>query len=123
MKDYLYKELTYQIIGAAMEVHKILGSGFLESVYEEAFVVELKNQNIPFEQQKKFVVDYKGVNIKESIGDLVVDGKVIVELKAIKQIGDIERAQLLNYLNVTKLKLGLLMNFGGKSLEYERIIK
>jgi len=120
---YLYKDLTYRIIGAAMEVHKELGPGFLESVYEEAFIVELKRLNIPFEQQQKYYVNYKGVDIKEYYCDLVIDGKVIIELKAIKQIGDIERAQILNYLKVTKLRLGLLMNFGSESLEYERIIK
>ncbi len=120
---YLYKDLTYRIIGAAMEVHKELGPGFLESVYEEAFIVELKRLNIPFEQQQKYYVNYKGVDIKEYYCDLVIDDKVIIELKAIKQIGDIERAQILNYLKVTKLRLGLLMNFGSESLEYERIIK
>ncbi|MCK5331101.1 MAG: GxxExxY protein [Candidatus Marinimicrobia bacterium] len=121
--NYLYKDLTYRIIGAAMEVHKELGPGFLESVYEEAFIVELKRLNISFEQQKKYYVNYKGIDIKEYYCDLVIDDKVIVELKAIKQIGDIERAQILNYLKVTKLRLGLLINFGGESLEYERIIK
>lgn len=120
---YLYKDLTYRIIGAAMEVHKELGPGFLESVYEGAFIVELKRLNIPFEQQKKYYVNYKGFDIKEYYCDLVIEDKVIIELKAIKQIGDIERAQMLNYLKVTKLRLGLLMNFGSESLEYERIIK
>ncbi len=92
-----------------MEVHKELGPGFLESVYEEAFIVELKRLNISFEQQKKYYVNYKGIDIKEYYCDLVID--------------DIERAQILNYLKVTKLRLGLLINFGGESLEYERIIK
>ena len=121
-KDFIYKDLTYNIIGCAMNVHKILGVGFLESVYEAALKVEFKKLNFQFETQVEFPVFYKEKNIKTFVCDMVADKKVIIELKAIKQIKDIDRAQLLNYLKVTKLKVGLLINFGAKSLQYERIV-
>lgn len=121
-KDFIYKELTYKIIGYAMNVHKILEIGFLESVYEAALEVEFKKSNLLFKSQVEFPVIYRSENIRTFVCDMVVNDKVIVELKAIKQITDIERAQLLNYLKVTKLKVGLLINFGAKSLQYERII-
>ncbi len=105
-----------------MEVHKVSGSGFLESVYEEALTVKLQNANSPFEKQKHFSVIYNGKNIKEFVCDLVVDDKIIIELKAIKRISDLERAQVINYLKVTGCKLGLLTNFGQTSLEYERLV-
>ena len=121
-KNFIYKDLTYKIIGCAMEVHKLLGIGFLESVYEAALRLEFKKSNLPFESQVEFPVIYREEMIKTFICDLVVDKKVIIELKAIKQITDLERAQLLNYLKVTKLKVGLLINFGTQSLQYERIV-
>ncbi len=121
-KDFIYKELTYKIIGCAMNVHKILGVGFLESIYEAALKVEFKNFNLLFKSQVEFPVIYRNENIKTFVCDMVVNDKVIIELKAIKQISDIERAQLLNYLKVTKLKVGLLINFGTKLIQYERIV-
>ena len=121
-KDFIYKDLTYKIIGGAINVHKILGTGFLESVYEAALKVEFNKSNLPFKSQVTFPVIYRNENIKTFVCDMVVNDKVIIELKAIKQITDIERAQLLNYLKVTKLKVGLLFNFGAKSLQHERIV-
>ena len=121
-EDFIYKDLTYKIIGCAMEVHKVIGVGFLESVYEAALKVEFSESNLPFKSQVEFPVIYKNENIKTFICDMVIDNKVIIELKATKQITDIERAQLLNYLKVTKLRVGLLINFGKQSLQYERII-
>ena len=120
-KEIFYKELSYKVIGCAMEIHKTLGVGFLESVYEEAFKVELTSQKISFVQQKKYPVNYKNKIIKDFICDLVVNYQIIIELKAIKSVGDIERAQVLNYLKVTGLKLGIIINFGETSLKYERI--
>ncbi|MCF7954217.1 MAG: GxxExxY protein [Phycisphaerae bacterium] len=119
----LYSDLTGKIIGAAMEVHSNLGPGFLESVYEEALVVELGIRNLVFERQKDINVFYKEVKIKQFICDILVEDKVIVELKALKQLTDIEYAQTLNYLKATGLKVGLLFNFGEKSLKYKRFIK
>ena len=120
--ELIHKELPFKIIGCAMEVHKTLGVGFLESVYENALKIELGLQNIIFESQKKYPVIYKGKIVKDFLCDLIVKDKVVLELKAIKQIGDIERAQVINYLKVTRHQLGLLINFGEKSLNYERII-
>ena len=120
--ELIHKELAFKIIGCAMEVHKTLGVGFLESVYENALKIELGLQNIIIESQKKYPVIYKGKIVKDFLCDLIVEDKVVLELKAIKQIGDIERAQVINYLKVTGHQLGLLINFGEKSLNYERII-
>ena len=120
--ELIHKELAFKIIGCAMEVHKTLGVGFLESVYENALKIELGLQNIIFESQKKYPVIYKGKIVKDFLCDLIVKYKFVLELKAIKQIGDIERAQVINYLKVTRHQLGLLINFGEKSLNYERII-
>ena len=122
MSKIVYKELAYRIIGCAMEVHKILGPGFLERVYEEAFKVELKLNNIKYISQVIFPVKYKNRHVKDYVCDLIIDDKVIIELKSIKAIGDIERAQILNYLKVTEYKLGLIINFGSISLEYERMV-
>ncbi len=122
MKQFIHKDLTYKIIGSVMEVHKVLGTGFLESVYEGAICVEFKRIKIPYNTQVEFPVLYKGKKIKIFVCDLVVDDKIVVELKAIKQITDIERAQLLNYLKVPGMKVGLLINFGAKSLQYKRMV-
>jgi GxxExxY protein len=116
-----YEDLTYRIIGAAMEVHKTLGPGFLESVYEEAMTVEFGLQNIRFQRQVTIDVYYKGRNIKQFIADYVVDGSIIVELKAIKRPTEIEVAQVVNYLKASNIKIGLLFNFGGRSLEHKRL--
>ncbi len=105
-----------------MEVHKILGAGFLESVYEEALAIEFDLRRIPYERQKPIDVRYKGRPTKQFVCDFVVSNKVIVELKAIKGISDIEQAQLLNYLKSSGLDLGLLLNFGCTSLEIKRMI-
>jgi GxxExxY protein len=109
---FIYSDLTEKIIGAALKVHKILGPGFLESVYEEAFALELELRNIPFESQKSIEVEYKGRCVKEFICDFFVYDKIIVELKAINKITDIEKSQIINYLKATGSKLGLIFNFG-----------
>jgi GxxExxY protein len=120
--NLLYSELTRPIIGAAIEVHKILGSGFLESVYEEALVIEFDLNKIPYERQKSTDVIYKNRPAKYFVCDFLVYGKIIVELKAIQKLTDIETAQTLNYLKACSLNLGLLFNFGSNSLEFKRII-
>lgn len=121
-EDFIYKELTYKIIGCTINVHKTLGVGFLESIYEAALKVEFKKSHPLFKSQVEFPVMYKDKNIKTFVCDMVVDDKVIIEFKAIRKITDIERSQSLNYLKVTKLKVGLVINFGAKSLQYERIV-
>ena len=120
--EYPHKELTRQIIGAAMEVHSTLGFGFLESVYEEALAVEFRLQDIPFDRQKSLEVCYKGEKVKQFVCDFLVRGAVLAELKAIKDLTGMEVAQVLNYLRATNMKLGLLVNFGASSLQYKRLI-
>lgn len=120
--EFLHKDLTREIIGTAMDVHSTLGCGFLESVYEEAMVVEFGLRNIPFERQKPLDVSYKGKNVKQFVCDFLVDGVVLVELKAIRELTESQKAQVLNYLMATNLKLGLLLNFGAGSLQYKRVI-
>ena len=120
--EYPYKELTRKVIGATMEVHRRLGYGFLESVYESALAVELRNQNILFEQQKPIDVYYKDSLVKQFFCDFLVDKSLIVEIKTIKQLTHVETGQILNYLKATRMKLGLLLNFGASSLHYKRVI-
>lgn len=120
--DLLYSELTRTIIGAAVEAHKILGTGFLESVYDEALAIEFDLRQIPHERQKPIEVFYKNRLAKQFVCDFVAYDKIIVELKAMKEITDIESAQVLNYLKATGLNLGLLLNFGSSSLEIKRLI-
>lgn len=114
--------LTGRIIGAAMEVHRQLGPGFLEGVYEEALACEFELQNISFEKQKEIPVLYKNKQVKQFICDFLIDKKVVVEIKAIKEIGEIEKLQVINYLKAGSFQVGLLLNFGRKSLEYKRLI-
>ena len=103
-----------------MEVHTRLGCGFLESVYEEALAYEFTLQNMPFERQKDISVIYKEHPVKHFTCDFVVNNQVIVELKALRTTGNIEKAQVLNYLRATRLPLALLLNFGNQSLEHHR---
>jgi GxxExxY protein len=119
MKD----ERTYKIIGASMEVHKELGCGFLEAVYQEALTREFKAQSIPFESQPVVEITYKNEPLdKKYQPDFICYDKIIVELKAISELSGNEDAQLINYLKATKLKVGLLVNFGAKSLEHKRLV-
>jgi GxxExxY protein len=119
----LYEDLTYEIIGAAMEVHRILGPGFLENVYEEALCHELNSRNLKFERQKELQIHYKELLLPmKYIADLLVEEKVIVENKATSGLTEIDEAQLLNYLKATKIRVGLLLNFGTPKLENRRRI-
>ena len=121
--ELLHKDLTGKILGAAMEVHRELGCGFLEAIYQEAFEHELKLRQIDFVRQKPHRVAYKDIILRHPyIPDLIVEGKVVVDLKAIREIGAIEEAQMINYLKITKLQVGLIINFGGKSLEWKRLV-
>jgi GxxExxY protein len=120
--QYVASGLTGEVIGAAMEVHKRLGPGFLESVYEEALAVELELKKIKFERQKELPVFYRDKVIKKFVCDFLVAGEVIVEIKAIKLLGEIEQVQLTSYLKASRIEIGLLLNFGSKSLEFKRMI-
>ncbi len=120
---WLYKDTTEKIIGSAMEVHRELGIGFLEYVYEEALCYELKLRNISFERQKDIDIYYKDLIIPRKYkADMLIEDKVIVEIKATQALTEIDEAQLLNYLKAAKIRIGLLLNFGTKSLETKRRI-
>jgi GxxExxY protein len=123
MVELLYKELTFTVIGAAMEVHRILGPGFLESVYQAALERELSLRGILFERKVKLPVTYKDILIGEYEADLVIDGKFIVEIKASSKFNVSHHAQAMHYLAATGLRLALLLNFGTGSLEHRRVIK
>lgn len=118
----LFKQQSYDIIGAAMSVYNTLGPGFLEPVYQEALEIEFKRRNIPYEREKEIKIYYDGIELSKTYrADFVIYGNVIVELKAVSCLDDGNRAQLINYLKATNMKLGLLLNFGNyKGLEYER---
>ena len=123
MVELIYKELTFAVIGAAMEVHRILGPGFLEAVYQVALERELTIRGIPFERQVKLPVTYKDVLIGEYFADLVIDKKFVVEIKAVSKFNASHQAQAMHYLAATGLRLALLLNFGTGSLEHRRLIK
>lgn len=119
--DFEFKEETYRIIGAAMEVHKTLGPGFAEKVYQDALEVEFKMRNIPFRREVRLHVSYKDVTLStEFVPDFICFNSVVVELKSVKEIEDVFRAQTINYIKVANLRVGLLLNFGQNSLVQER---
>jgi len=121
--DLIYKEEAYDIIGACMEVHNELGSGFLEAVYHEALKHELKDKEIPFQSNVKLQVSYKNrVLTKVYYADLICYDKIIIELKAMDGLCSEHESQVINYLKATGYQLGLLINFGTKSLQYKRIV-
>ena len=126
LKEYELKgkdKKSYSIIGACMEVHKILGAGFIEKVYQDALEVEFKRRGIPYEREKTFKITYKGIELQHVYqSDFVCYDEYIVELKAVKELDDIFRAQLINYMYASGLKHSLLINFGETSLRYERYI-
>lgn len=114
---------TYAIIGAAMEVHRLLGCGFLEPVYQQSLEIELTNRSIPYLPQQAYRVNYKGHELDAYYKpDFICFDEVVVELKALSRLTSIEEAQVLNYLKVTGLHTGLLSNFGSRSLEQRRFI-
>jgi GxxExxY protein len=120
--DLLYAEDTEAILGAAMEVLNVLGHGLLEKPYENALAVELRLRGIPFEQQPQFDVMYKNVPVGLFVPDLIVQGRIIVDTKTIDRIGDHERGQMLNYLALTGLRVGLTINFKRAKLEWKRSV-
>jgi len=122
--ELIYKNEVYQIIGAAIEVHKELGCGFLEAVYQEALEIELRFRKIPYDREVKLNIYYKEQLLKKYYeADFVCFDKIILEIKALSGLTSEHEAQLLNYLKATNLKVGLLINFGRQSLEYKRMVK
>lgn len=118
----VYKQESYDIIGAAMKVYNTLGHGFLEAVYQEALEIELRNNQIPFDPQKELKIYYGDVELRQTYRpDIICYDKIIVELKAVSVLDDAHRSQIYNYLHATGYKLGLLINFGNpEGLEWER---
>lgn len=123
MEKFLYKEESYAIRGAIMSVHRELGCGFLERVYQDALELEFKLRGIPYEREKQIQITYKGYPLGEPYrADFICYGKIIVELKAVNELLGIHKAQVINYLKATKLKLGILVNFNDAIVYPERII-
>lgn len=124
MAELKYKEITEKILGASFEVHKFLGNGFQEVIYQRALAWEMKQRDLGFAREIEQDIFYK--ELPEPIGtrraDFVVEGKVLVELKAVVQLEDVHWAQALNYLKAYKLEVGLLINFGSKSLTFKRLV-
>lgn len=121
-KKLLYGDLVGQIVGAPFEVHNVLGYGFLEKVYENALVVELAKRGVKVDAQKALQVKYKDAIVGDYVADLIVEDKVIVELKAEDTYNKQHEAQLLNYLKATGLKVGVLINFGRTKCEFKRLV-
>ncbi|MBK1883002.1 GxxExxY protein [Luteolibacter pohnpeiensis] len=121
--DFLFKEETDGIIGAAFQVLNEIGCGFHEKPYENALVVEFRHRAFPFEQQTRFPIVYRNVRVAEYVPDLIVFGKIIVDTKVIDRITDREIGQMLNYLKITNLSVGLLLNFKNPRLEFRRVVK
>ncbi len=125
MTKLLLQQETYAVTGAAIELHRTLGPGFLENVYQEAMQLELTARKIPFESEVPLDINYKGQSLTQKYyADLICFGQIIVELKALNQLSGTEDAQLLNYLKATGLQVGLLFNFGSHGrLERKRLVK
>jgi GxxExxY protein len=117
----LNDDLTYRVIGCAMEVHKVLGNGFQEVIYQRCLAIELDKAGIPYAREVEQEIYYKDINVGSRRADFIIDGKLVVELKALLQLENVHIAQAKNYLNAYHLESGLLINFGGVSLEYKRI--
>lgn len=122
MEKFLKKQLSHKVLGMAFSVQNILGPGLLESAYEGAFCVELKQAGIPFCRQKVYPLYYKGELIGAYIADLVVDSSIILELKSVKQLNKVMEAQLLNYLKLSGIPVGYLINFNSMRLEWKRFV-
>ena len=119
--ELICREESYEILGAAMAVHRELGSGFTEKVYQDALEIEFQERGIPYKREVSIHASYHGIELKsEFIPDFVCFDRVIVELKAVKELDDIFRSQAINYMKVANIDLSLLINFRSPSLQYER---
>lgn len=122
-KQYKYQDLTHDIIGAAMEVHRHLGNGFQEVIYQRALAIELGLRNISFEREKEMPLSYKGFDIGTRRVDFFIEEKIMLEIKAVIQLEDVHLAQAINYLEAYGMDIGLLINFGSPSLQFKRVMK
>ncbi len=121
--EYPLSDLTGKIIGCAMEVHKHLGNGFQEVIYQRALEIEMNLQKLEFSREHEMLISYKGENIGTRRVDFFVEGKVMVEIKAVVKLEDVHLAQAINYLEAYGLEIGLLINFGSSSLQFKRVMK
>ncbi len=121
-RKILHKDLSYKIVGLAMQIHSELGFGFLEKVYENSMMVLFRRENIIAKQQAPISVSFEGEIVGDYYADILIEDKIILELKAIEKITDAHKAQAINYLKATGLKLASIINFGKQRLEYERIV-
>ena len=121
-ENHQFEELSNKIIGAAIEVHRTLGPGFLENIYEQALKIAFSEQKVHYNNQKEIKIKYHGIEIGQHRLDIVVENIIIIELKAVKEFADIHFAQLRSYLKATGLKVGLLLNFGKPTLEIKRVV-
>jgi GxxExxY protein len=122
-KEFKYSDITRKIIGAAMKVHGKLGNGFPELIYQRALAIEMQNQDLSFDREPDLSIYYEEIKIGTRRVDFLVEDKVVVELKAVSKLEDVHFAQAINYLEAYKREIGLLLNFGARSLEFKRLIK
>ena len=122
-ENYPLSELTGKIIGCAMEVHRIMGNGFQETVYQRCMAIEMANQNIEFSREYEMDLTYKGISVGTRRVDFFVEGQIMLELKAVSNLEDVHLAQAINYLEAYGLNVGLLINFGNTSLQFKRVSK
>ena len=122
-KEYKYSDITEKIIGCAMEVHRSLGNGFQEVIYQRALAIEMELRELNFSREHEMDIFYKEQKIGNRRVDFFVEGKIMVELKAVVQLEDVHLAQAINYLEAYGLEIGLLINFGNTSLQFKRVMK
>ncbi|MFH1252773.1 MAG: GxxExxY protein [Candidatus Uhrbacteria bacterium] len=122
-ENYKYSDLTAKIIGAAIEVHKVIGNGFQEVIYQRALVIEFENRGIHFIREKEMQIYYKGEKIGTRRADFFVENKIMVEIKAVIALEDTHLAQAINYLEAYNMEIGLLINFGSPRLDFKRVTK
>ncbi len=122
MNNILYKDLSYQIIGLAMEVLRKLGYGFLEKVYENSLMILFRREGIRSEQQYPIKVYFEGEVVGNYVADILIEDKIIIELKCVEKINNIHKAQALNYLKATRMRLAIILNFAKDKLQYQRLV-
>jgi GxxExxY protein len=123
MNSFIHSEITQKIIGCAIKVHNTLGAGFQEVIYQRSLAIEMKKQQLLFKRELEIKIYYDNIEVGTRRVDFLVDNKVIIELKALSALDDIHLAQTLNYLEASKLEVGLLINFGTTKLQFKRLIK
>jgi GxxExxY protein len=122
-KKYKYSDLTGKIIGSSMEVHKVLGNGFQEVIYQRALAIELEEQGLSFVREQTMELEYKGRKIGTRRVDFFIEEKIMLEIKAVINLEDVHLAQAINYLEAYDLEIGLLINFGAKSMQFKRLMR